>query len=131
MYHHYTEVLYDLFELHHIRRRHSGSFVGICCGMNLAFKYLIMLARQHQQRNQLAEEDLWVVHVVDNVGTEGFIRQPMLDGREGVEYHRWFILGQLNTPVLELGLFDEELLRRGPTCTKTDDAAAVAASGCG
>ena len=44
-----TEVFYDLFELNHIRMRHSGGFVGICPGFDLVFDLSFKQTRQHQR----------------------------------------------------------------------------------
>eukprot|EP00904_Undaria_pinnatifida_P011738 jgi/Undpi1/7695/HiC_scaffold_23.g10168.m1 len=52
-----TEVFYALFELNRIQTQHRSSFVGMCPGLDLVFKYFVEQARQHHQwSTQLVEE---------------------------------------------------------------------------
>ena len=95
-----TEVFYALFELNRIRTQHCSSFVGICPGLDLVFKYVMEQARQHHQwRTQMVEKVVAVededsedeqyvkekpsMELEEEVEDEGFFGQTMEDGGDG------------------------------------------------
>lgn len=123
--HNDTEEFQALFELKPIRRRYSGSFVGIFPGLDLVYKCFGEQAPKHKWRTQLLEEEPSVVFMVKNVEDDSLSGHTMLDGREGDEYHPWFYLDQWSTPLVFSCLFDELPNDEAQAGVDTDQTAAV------
>ena len=96
-----TEVFPALFELNRIQTQHRSSFVGMCPGLDLVFKYFVEQARQHHQWStqlvekvvvaedediddeQLVEEEPSMEVEEEDNEDEGFFGQTMEDGGDG------------------------------------------------
>ena len=93
-----TEVFYDLFKVNHTRTQHSGSFVGICHGLDLIYRYVVEHARMDPRRTQLVEQEPSIKFIILPPVLRRLAEEPRVSNIFHRVCHRWYFLDQLSTP---------------------------------